>query len=75
VEETVARSPAAEAGLRLDDLILYVDGFSVPTIKSFREVMKTHGPGDEVKLDLQRDNKLVSVRLKLANQPKVAAAP
>jgi serine protease Do len=74
VEEVMAGSPAAQVGLRPDDLIVYLDGELVPSIKVFRELMKQVGPGMEIKLDVQRANKLVSVRLKLAEQPKVKAS-
>ena len=37
--------PRPRPGLRPDDLILYVEGESVPTIKSFRETMKQYTPG------------------------------
>jgi serine protease Do len=70
VEEVRPGSPAAEAGLRPDDLIVYVDGELIPHITMFRDYMKQVGPGMEIKLDVQRANKLVSVRLKLAEQPK-----
>ena len=33
-------SPAAKAGLQPDDLIVYVDGEPVPSIKAFRDIMK-----------------------------------
>lgn len=71
VEETMLGSPADKAGLRPDDLILYVDGFSVPTIKIFRETLKQYGPEDEIRLQFQRGSKLESVKLKLSKQPKV----
>jgi serine protease Do len=74
VEETMPGSPAAKAGLRPDDLILYVEGFSVPTIKVFRETLKQYAPGDEVQLQLQRGSKLENVKLKLTTQPKVQAS-
>lgn len=70
VEELQADSPAAKAGLRPDDLILYVDGFSVPTIKSFRAHMRQHGPGDEITVQFQRGTNLKSAKLKLTDQPK-----
>ena len=57
-----------------DELHVYVDGELVGSIKSFREIMKQSGPGTEVKLDLQRANRLVSVKLKLAEQPKLKAS-
>ena len=74
VEEVVVGSPAHKAGLIADDLILYVDGYSVPTIKVFLETMKQFGPGTEVSIQLQRGNRLESVKLKLTNQPKVPTA-
>lgn len=73
VEEVLPDSPAAKAGLRPDDLIVYMDGELVPSIKVFREIMKQYGPGTDVKLDVQRANSLVSVKLRLAEQPKVKA--
>jgi S1-C subfamily serine protease len=74
VEEVLPGSPAAAAGLRPDDLIVYIDGELVPSIKMFRDIMKQVGPGTEIKLDVQRATRLVSVKLKLVEQPKVQAA-
>jgi serine protease Do len=73
VEEVTAGSPAAKAGMRPDDLILYVEGESVPTINVFRETLKQFGPNDEITLQFQRGNKLESVKLKLTDQPKQAS--
>jgi serine protease Do len=70
VEEVVANSPAAKAGLRPDDLIVYIDGELVQSIRNFKEIMKHVGPGSEVKLDVQRGTKLKSIKLKLEEQPK-----
>jgi serine protease Do len=74
VEEAPAGTPAAKAGLHPDDLILYVEGESVPTIKVFRETMKQYEPGKEVTLQVQRGNKLETFKLKLTAQPKVSAS-
>lgn len=73
VEEVMVGSPAAKAGLQPDDLILYVGGEPVPTIKAFRETLKQYDPGREISLQFQRGNKLESVKLTLAKQPKAAA--
>jgi serine protease Do len=72
VEEVVAGSPAAKAGLQPDDLILYVEGNSVPTVKSFRETLKQYAPDEEIRLQFQRGNRLESVKMKLTRQPKAA---
>jgi serine protease Do len=71
VEEVMPGSPAARAKLRPDDLIVYVDGELVSSIKGFRELMRHKGPDETVKLEVQRGNRLVGIELKLTQQPKV----
>ena len=84
VEEVSPGSPAAEAGLRPDDLIIYLNGEIVPTITIFRSIMDFVVPGTEVILDVQRrelvvgadgqpqrQTKLIRVKLKVLEQPKV----
>ncbi len=71
VEEVVPDSPAAKAKLRPDDLIVYVDGELVSSIKGFRELLRHKGPDETVKLEVQRGNRLVGIEMKLAQQPKV----
>jgi serine protease Do len=70
VDEVLPASPAALAGLQPDDLIVYVDGELVPNIKEFRELMKGIAPGTEVKIEVQRGNRLHSLKLKLTEMPK-----
>jgi len=71
VEEVMPDSPGAKAGLRPDDLIVYVDGHLVPSIRMFRELMRTYGPEDPpIRIEIQRGNKLESITLKLTQQPK-----
>ncbi len=74
VEEILPGSPAAGSGLRPDDLIVYVDGELVPSIKVFRDIMKQVGPGTEIKLDVQRGNKLNTFKIKVTEFPKTKAA-
>ncbi|MFO0969673.1 MAG: PDZ domain-containing protein [Gemmataceae bacterium] len=74
IEEVLPDSPAAKAGLRPDDLIVYIDGELVATIKAFRDIMKQIPPGGEVRLEVQRGNRLNTIRLKLEEQPKAKTA-
>ncbi len=74
VEEVTPGSPAAKAGLQPDDLIVYVEGELVQTIKAYRDVMRQFAPGTEIHLQVQRGNRLESVKLKLADQPRQKAA-
>lgn len=74
VEEVLPGSPAAEAGLRPDDLIVYVEGELVPTIAAYRNIIKYIPPGTpEIKIDVQRGTRLQNFRLKVTDAPKKAA--
>ena len=42
VEEVLPDSPAAKAGFKPDDLIVYVDGEPVASIAAFNEISSTH---------------------------------
>jgi serine protease Do len=66
IEEVVPGSPAAAAGLRPDDLIVYMDGELVSTVTIFQDQLANYHPGDEVRLEVQRENQLVGIRIKLA---------
>jgi len=70
VEEVVPGSPAADSGLRPDDLIVYVEGELVPSIKAFREIVRQTRPGMTLRLEVQRGNRLQTINLKLAEHPK-----
>jgi serine protease Do len=79
VEDVIPGSPAAQAGLKPDDLIVYVDGQQVASIKAFRDFMERARPGMVVKLEVRRLDKevdsgerLVTIELKI---DKPAARP
>jgi serine protease Do len=66
VEEIVANSPAAKAGLRPDDLIVYLNGELVSTIATFNDYLNNYQPGDDIQLEVQRGTELIGVKLHLA---------
>jgi serine protease Do len=70
VEEVIPNSPAAKAGLKPDDLIVYVDGLPVATIQSFKDVLERYRPGVELKLEVRRGDRLTTVPLTLTELPK-----
>lgn len=80
VEEVVPGSPAAKAGIKSDDLIVYVDGAKVVSIEELQKILTACKPGDELKLEIRRvdksvegsGDKLVTVSLKMG-QPVVKA--
>lgn len=77
VEEVSPNSPAAKAGLKPDDLIVYIDGEQVPSIEAFKKIVDRAAPGTEFKLEIRRvdktvagsGDKLVAVTLKLEPPP------
>ena len=50
VEDVAADSPAAKAGLKPDDLVVYVDGEPVVSIAAFKEMLLKMRPGTVVKI-------------------------
>ncbi len=65
VEEVDPNSPAAKAALKPDDLIVYVNGLPVVDINTYHEIMARFRPDTEVKLEIQRGNKLSTVSIKV----------
>jgi serine protease Do len=82
VEEVVPGSPAAKAGLRSDDLIVYVDGAKVVSIEELQKILAVCKPGEELKLEIRRvdrsvdgsGDKLMTVKLKM-EQPVAKTPP
>ncbi len=65
VEDVLPGSPAARAGFKPDDLIVYVDGEQVGNIKTFREIVDKAPPGTEFKIEVRRGDKLTTLTVKL----------
>jgi serine protease Do len=70
VEEVTPDSPAAKAGLKPDDLVVYLDGEPVVSIAAFKEMVLKMRPGTIVKLEVRRGEKLVPVEITVAEFPK-----
>jgi S1-C subfamily serine protease len=69
ISEVVGDSPAAEAGLQENDLILAVDGESVSDVQVFVIAIQSHKPGDEVTLTVYRAGEELTVTVSLAEHP------
>ena len=69
VEDVLQNSPAAKAGLQADDLIVYVDGEKITSIKEFHDLIDHIQPGTTVKLEIRRGDRLMNVDIKLEPLP------
>ncbi len=63
VEDVMPESPAAKAGFRPDDLIVYVQGEQVPTVKACKELLDTLPPNTPYQVEVRRGDKLVTLSL------------
>lgn len=59
-------SPAEKAGLQTGDIITKFDGKSITSINDISSIKSKHKSGDQVKLEVFRDNKKQSLTLKLS---------
>jgi len=76
VEDVVPGSPAAKAGIRPDDLISFVDGEPVVSIKSFQEwIKKNTRPGQLLRVEVRRGEGLQTIELHLGPQPPKPITP
>ena len=76
VEWVTACSPAKDAGLRMFDVIVGMDGQPVqdgkrPACDVLRERIMTHGPGEVVTYDVRRGGEKVAVKATLATRADV----
>jgi len=70
VAEPQAGSPAAKAGIKSGDVILYVNGEKVKDARSLARTISAMAPGTSVRLGLLHDGKEDTVTLTLGELPK-----
>ena len=64
VDEVLADSPAANAGLRPDDLVLLLGGSRVESQRVLRDMLRRMDRRDQVELTVQRGTEIIPVTLK-----------
>lgn len=72
VAGVMPNSPAAEAGLRPDDVLLSIDGQLVSRSTDVINAVAAHEPGDELQLVVDRKGLRGTLRATLATQTEVA---
>jgi tetratricopeptide (TPR) repeat protein len=65
VKEVVKKSPAALAGMRKGDLVLWIGDYSVLSSKDFIQYLRRNPPGDVLELRYLRDGETYSAKLVL----------
>jgi serine protease Do len=63
IDRVIPGSPAAQAGLKTDDLVVSIDGQVVRDGGDYRRIVDTLKPGSEVVLEVKRKNDLLSVKI------------
>jgi serine protease Do len=70
IEEVEPGSPAAKAGFKPDDLVIYLDGEPVYSTDVFRDLLKRYSPGDKVQVEIRRGDRLTAIMMELTPVPK-----
>src|SRR6478672_9484802 len=70
IEAVEPMSPAAKAGLKPDDLVIYLDGEPVYSTDVYRDLIKRYNPADKVQVEIRRGDILTAVQVDLAPLPK-----
>ena len=65
VDKVNKKSPAARAGLRKGDLLLWLGDYGLLSDKDFFDYLKRSPPGESLDLEYLRDGKIYDVELKL----------
>jgi serine protease Do len=63
-------SPAAKAGLQLGDIVFKVNGREVREYAALRRFVTDARPGDELRLEIRRDDLIKSITVKLEARPR-----
>jgi S1-C subfamily serine protease len=71
VTRVVPNSPAAKSGLRENDQILKIDGSTFGSVTETAEFIRRCRPGNLIRIEVSRDGKPVTIRLKVGARPEV----
>jgi predicted metalloprotease with PDZ domain len=66
-------SPAELAKLKEDDILLTIDGKRIVSSPAFQSEIRSRKPGEDIRLEIERDGKTVEVKVKLGEYTEEAA--
>lgn len=70
IDELFPNSPAAKAGVQINDLVSFLDGEPIYSIKAFNDFLRKTRPGMTLRLEVRRGDNLQTIELKLDVWPK-----
>jgi S1-C subfamily serine protease len=65
----VPGGPAEQAGLRVGDVIVAVDGQAVESAEEFLASVRGHRPGDQIQVEVVRDGQRQTIEVVLTERP------
>jgi len=75
VDELISGSPAAKAGVQVNDLVSFIDGEPIYSIKSFNDYIKRTRTDTVIRMEVRRGDNLQTIELKLEEWPKGQLPP
>lgn len=69
IEAVLADTPAAQAGIEVEDVIVAVDGKPIDDSERLRMIFAELSPGDQAKLSIIRDRKPIEITVTVGRQP------
>lgn len=75
VTSVMPESPADQAGLLMEDVILSVDGESVADSEVLIAMVRAKAPGDVITLEIQRGDETLEIEVTLGTRPDELTAP
>ncbi len=63
-------SPASQAGMMQDDVILALDGEKMPSVSQFQNAVRARPAGTQILLQLKRGTETLDLKATLGSQPK-----
>lgn len=69
IEEVIEDAPASKGGLKVEDVILKVNGQDVSELQTFVEIVRATKPGDQLTLTIKRGDKEMELKIKAGTAP------
>jgi len=79
IEDVLPGTPATTAvpanaedkvGLRVDDLVSFIDGEPIYSIKTYLDYLRKTRPGDKIRFEIRRGDKLLTYEITLGEHPR-----